>query len=128
MPGGLILPQADALVGATGADFRIGGPSAFYSPSHDYVQVPRPDAFHEPVNWHRTAFHELSHWVGHSSRLDRDQSGGFGSVQYGKEELIALSGQSAPSVRLDRLRVGKEWFSTCRSCGSPYHKKKKTQK
>lgn len=92
MPEGLILPQADALIAATGADFRIGGPSAFYSPSHDYVQVPRPDTFHEPVNWHRTAFHELSHWVGHSSRLDRDQSGGFGSVQYGKEELIAEMG------------------------------------
>jgi len=89
IPEGLILPQAEALIVATGADFRIGGASAFYSPAHDYVQVPRPDAFHEPVNWHRTAFHELGHWAGGASRLNRDQSGAFGSVTYGKEELVA---------------------------------------
>lgn len=89
IPEGLILPQAEALIAATGADFRIGGPSAFYSPAHDYVQVPRPDVFHEPVNWHRTAFHELGHWVGGAARLNRDQSGVFGSVAYGKEELCA---------------------------------------
>jgi len=89
IPEGLILPQAEALIEATGADFRIGGPSAYYSPRHDYVQVPRPDDFHDPVNWHRTAFHELGHWVGGVARLDRDQTGSFGSVAYGKEELIA---------------------------------------
>lgn len=89
IPEGLILPQAEALIAATGADFRIGGPSAFYSPAHDYVQVPRPDAFYDPVNWHRTAFHELGHWVGGAARLNRDQSGVFGSVAYGKEELCA---------------------------------------
>jgi antirestriction protein ArdC len=100
IPEGLILPQAQALIDATGADFRIGGPSAFYSPAHDYVQVPRPDDFHDPINWHRTAFHELGHWVGGRSRLNRDQTGAFGSVAYGKEELVALSGQSAPSATL----------------------------
>jgi len=89
IPEGLILPQAEALIAATGADFRIGGPSAFYSPVHDYVQVPRPDVFHDPVNWHRTAFHELGHWVGGAARLNRDQSGVFGSVAYGKKELVA---------------------------------------
>jgi antirestriction protein ArdC len=89
IPDGLILPQADALINATKADFRIGGPSAFYSPTHDYVQVPRPDDFHDPVNWHRTAFHELGHWVGGASRLNRDQTGAFGSISYGKEELVA---------------------------------------
>ena len=89
MPDGLILPEAEALIAATGADFRIGGDCAFYSPSHDYVQVPRPDAYFEPINWHRTALHEMGHWVGHKSRLARDQSGGFGSVLYAKEELVA---------------------------------------
>jgi len=59
---GLILPQAEALIAATGADFRMGGDRAFYSPAHDYVQVPRPDTYFEPINWHRTALHELGHW------------------------------------------------------------------
>ena len=62
MPEGLILPQAEALIAATGADFRIGGDRAFYSPAHDYVQVPPPEAYFEPINWHRTALHELGHW------------------------------------------------------------------
>ena len=86
---GLILPQAEALIAATGADFRVGGDRAFYSPTQDYVQVPRPDAYFEPINWHRTALHELGHWVGHPSRLARDMSGSFGSALYAKEELVA---------------------------------------
>lgn len=89
IPEGLILPQAETLIAATGADVRIGGASAYYSPRHDFVAVPRPDDFYEPINWHRTAFHELGHWTGHASRLDRDQTGSFGSTPYGHEELIA---------------------------------------
>jgi antirestriction protein ArdC len=61
VPDGLILPQAEALIAATGADFRVGGDRAFYSPVHDFIQVPRPDAYFEPINWHRTALHELGH-------------------------------------------------------------------
>lgn len=107
IPAGLILPQAEALIAATCADFRIGGASAYYSPRHDFVAVPRPDDFYEPVNWHRTAFHELGHWTGHDSRLARDQTGSFGSKPYGHEELIAeMAGAFvcaalgiAPSVR-----------------------------
>ncbi|MGQ9370684.1 ArdC family protein [Azospirillum sp. ST 5-10] len=86
---GLILPQAEALIAATGADLRIGGGRAFYSPSLDVVQVPRPEDFGEPINWHRTAFHELGHWTGHPSRLARDFSGRFASSAYAREELVA---------------------------------------
>jgi antirestriction protein ArdC len=87
----LILPQAEALIRATGADIRIGGNRAFYVPSEDYIQVPPPSAFFEPINFHRTIFHELGHLSGHSSRLNRDLSGAFGSASYAREELIALS-------------------------------------
>jgi antirestriction protein ArdC len=89
VPEGLILPNAEALIAATRADFRIGGERAFYNPNYDFIQVPRPEAYFEPINWHRTAVHELGHWSGHSSRLGRDMSGGFGSTLYAKEELIA---------------------------------------
>jgi len=88
-PPGLIEPQAEALIAATGADFRIGGARAFYSPTHDFIQVPPPQAYFEPINWHRTACHELAHWVGHPSRLARDLSGSYGSKAYAREELIA---------------------------------------
>jgi antirestriction protein ArdC len=80
---------ADALIEASGADFRIGSGEAFYSPSGDYVTVPPQLAFHSRINWYRTALHELGHWTGHPSRLDRDQSGAFGSVAYAREELVA---------------------------------------
>jgi antirestriction protein ArdC len=89
VPEGLILPQAEALIAATGADFRIGGDRAFYHPTLDFIQVPRPETYFEPINWHRTALHELANYSGHSSRLGRDLSGTFGSALYAKEELIA---------------------------------------
>ena len=89
VPEGLIAPEVEALIRASGADLRIGGDRAFYSPALDYVQVPRPDAYFEPINWHRTALHELGHWTGHVCRLGRDMTGGFGSKKYGQEELVA---------------------------------------
>ena len=89
VPEGSILPQVEALIRASGADLRLGGDQAFYSPDLDYVQVPRPEAYFEPINWHRTALHELGHWTGHGSRLARDLSGRFGSKKYAQEELVA---------------------------------------
>ena len=82
-------PAAYALIDASRADFRIGGGEAYYSPSGDYIAVPPQLAFHSKINWYRTALHELGHWTGHRSRLDRDQSGTFGSAAYAREELVA---------------------------------------
>lgn len=86
---GLIEPTVEALIKATGIDFRIGGNRAFYVPAQDYVQVPPPQAFFEPINWHRTALHECSHAVGAPHRLNRDLSGSFGTKTYAFEELVA---------------------------------------
>lgn len=84
-----IIPVAEALIAATGADFRIGGHEAYYSPDLDFVQVPPQQAFRQQINFYRTALHELGHWTGHRLRLDRDQQGGFGSEAYVREELVA---------------------------------------
>ena len=92
LPEREVVPVAEALIAATGADFRIGGQRAFYVPSLDYVQVPPQPAFADQINYYRTAFHELSHWTGHPSRLDRDQSGPRGGKAYGREELVAELG------------------------------------
>lgn len=88
-PPGLIEPKVEALIRATGIDFRIGGNRAFYVPALDYVQVPPPQAYFEPINWHRTALHELGHATGHPSRLGRDMTGNFGTKKYAFEELVA---------------------------------------
>lgn len=85
----LIEPTVEAVIRATGIDFRIGGNRAFYVPSLDYVQVPPPQAYFEPINWHRTALHELGHATGHPSRLGRDLTGTFGTKKYAFEELVA---------------------------------------
>jgi antirestriction protein ArdC len=98
VPDGAILPQAEALIVATAADFRIGGDRAFYNPAQDFVQVPPPNAFFEPVNWHRTA---LGHWTGHQSRLARDLSGSFGSKLHGQEELCAEMASAFLCTSLD---------------------------
>jgi len=42
----------------------------------------------------------LTHWTGAKHRLDRNLSNRFGSADYAMEELIALSGQSAPCLTL----------------------------
>jgi antirestriction protein ArdC len=86
---GLIEPKVEALIKASGIDFRIGGNRAFYVPAHDYVMVPPPQAFFEPINWHRTALHECSHASGAPHRLNRDLSGSFGTKKYAFEEMIA---------------------------------------
>lgn len=88
-PPGQIEPTVEVLIKATGIDFRIGGDKAFYVPALDYVVVPPPAAFFEPINWHRTALHELSHASGHHSRLGRDLGGSFGSKKYFIEECVA---------------------------------------
>ena len=89
LPEAKIVPQAEQLIAATGADFRIGGTRAFYVPTQDFIRVPPQPAFHEQINYYRTCFHELGHWTGHESRLARDLSPSFGSKRYAREELVA---------------------------------------
>ena len=84
-----LVPIAEDLIAASGADFRIGGARAYYSPNGDYVQVPPQPAFRAQIDYYRTALHELGHWTGHPSRLARDLSGCFGTSSYAREELTA---------------------------------------
>ncbi|MDP8997662.1 MAG: zincin-like metallopeptidase domain-containing protein [Pseudomonadota bacterium] len=84
-----IVPEAEALIRATGADFRVGGDRAFYVPSEDFIRIPNQTAYSDQINYYRTAFHELGHWTGHRTRLDRNLTTKFGTVDYAREELIA---------------------------------------
>src|SRR5215218_4853624 len=49
-------------------------------------------AFKGADHFYNVAFHELTHWSGHRSRLDRDLRNRFGSRDYAAEELIAELG------------------------------------
>ncbi len=85
----IIIPRAEALIEASGADIHIGGNQAFYAPQDDFIAVPRAEQYFEPINWYRTVLHELGHWTAHRSRLDRLTNSGFGSPDYAREELCA---------------------------------------
>lgn len=68
------------------------GDRAFYRPSEDKIVLPEKSQFQGDDGagkYYSTALHELGHWTGHPSRLDRNLTGGFGSESYAKEELRA---------------------------------------
>ena len=67
-------------------------PTPCYVPASDTVHMPFPDEFAALQNYRETLYHELMHWTGHASRLQRDFSGHFGNKAYAKEELIAELG------------------------------------
>jgi antirestriction protein ArdC len=94
LPERQIVPVAEAVIAASGVDFRVGGNRAFYVPSQDYVQVPPQPAFFEQINYYRTCLHELTHATGHVSRLDRKLTNAFGSKDYAREELVAEMGSA----------------------------------
>ncbi|MDB5724218.1 MAG: hypothetical protein JWQ16_972 [Novosphingobium sp.] len=94
LPERELVPVAEKLIAASGVDFRIGGNKAFYSPGHDFVQVPPQSAFFEQINFYRTALHELTHATAHASRLDRKITTDFGSKDYAREELVAEMGSA----------------------------------
>ena len=80
---------ANAILTNSRAVVRIGGDRAFYSPSTDHIQLPPEHAFRGPPEWAATALHELAHWTGHPTRLNRDLHNRFGSSAYAMEELRA---------------------------------------
>jgi antirestriction protein ArdC len=80
---------ADIILKNSGAVVRIGGDRAFYSPATDHIQLPPEHAFRGPPEFAATALHELAHWTGHPSRLNRDMKARYGSAAYAMEELRA---------------------------------------
>jgi antirestriction protein ArdC len=86
--------SCEAFIKAQRARIQFGGNRAFYVPSLDYIQLPELDQFKSTPDYYATALHELSHWTGHESRLNRDFSGRFGNEAYAFEELVAELGSA----------------------------------
>lgn len=82
--------RLDAWVDATGAKITYNdGDRAAYFPGSDKITVPRFELFKRADLFHSTRFHELGHWTGAKSRLDRDLTTRFKSEKYAAEELVA---------------------------------------
>ncbi len=80
----------DEFIAATGAHIMEGGTDrACYSPALDAVTLPAFTSFNSASAFYSTAFHELGHWTGHASRLNRYLRNRFGSAAYAAEELVA---------------------------------------
>lgn len=111
---------ADAFVRGTGADIRHGGDRACFIPSLDLIKMPEPGTFSAPDTYYGTLFHELTHWTGHESRLNRITPAAFGSADYAFEELVAELGAALLSALhgMDTVTQSaaylRSWAKACR--------------
>jgi antirestriction protein ArdC len=80
-----------------------GGNTACYWPTRDAINIPPASSFNSEAAYYATLAHEMTHWTGHSTRLDRKlmEQGGFGSEGYAFEELIAELGAAFTMARLN---------------------------
>ena len=85
-----LVERAEKVLQDSGAEIHhTESNRAFYRPSSDSIHMPLKSQFPEAIGYYHTALHELGHWTGHESRLNRDLSGPFGSESYAREELRA---------------------------------------
>jgi antirestriction protein ArdC len=66
------IAHAEVFFVNTGADIRPGGQRAFYTPNLDYIRMPSIADFIDPEAYYATLAHEMGHWTGHPSRLNRE--------------------------------------------------------
>ncbi|ELH0920356.1 DUF1738 domain-containing protein [Salmonella enterica] len=94
--------RAEAILANSGASIQhVPGDRAYYRPSTDSITLPERNQFPAADAYYATALHELGHWTGHPSRLDRDLSHPFGSEGYAREELRAEIASLMLGERLD---------------------------
>jgi len=91
------IERCEKLVAATGATFEVADHPA-YVPGRDVIKMPPIVGFISSEGYYATVFHELVHWTGHKTRLDRLLSYSFdariGNSDYAFEELVAEFGQA----------------------------------
>lgn len=84
------IEDVDQFVRNTQAVIIEGGNEASYSPRLDRIRMPPLKAFRSEADHASTLLHELAHWTGHESRLNRlNRTDRFGSDGYAMEELVA---------------------------------------
>lgn len=82
-------PSAEITITNTKADIRFGGGMAYFQPKGDFIGMPEFEDFKNAESFYGTMFHELGHWSGHDTRLNRTFGKRFGDKDYAKEELVA---------------------------------------
>lgn len=89
------IKEVDKLIENTGVqiDYTSNDICA-YIPSLDAIKMVNKDKFKSTELYYDTLFHELTHWTGHPSRLNREESRRYdeGNEWKAREELIAEIG------------------------------------
>lgn len=88
------LPEVEEMIARTGVKIiHSYSNRAYYSPALDQIHLPEEKQFRSQDQYYETKFHELIHWTGHKSRLNRLKDDAvFGSENYSREELVAEIG------------------------------------
>lgn len=84
--------NAEEFIDRTRAKIVYSGDIACYIHSEDLIRMPKLEYFTDSDAYYATLLHELTHWSGHSARLDRDRPKKWGDDVYAFEELIAELG------------------------------------
>lgn len=84
--------KAEQILTRTQAHIAYGFDSAYYAALPDKIYMPQRERFTNPENFYATVLHELAHWTGHHSRLNRQFGKRFGDDAYALEELVAELG------------------------------------
>lgn len=81
--------RAEAILRNSGANIsHKTRDKAYYAPKTDAIHLRPKSAFPTAGDYYSTALHELAHWTGHESRMNRTM-GTKGTMDYAKEELRA---------------------------------------
>ena len=71
------------------AEVHVLGNVANYKPGKDAITVPAMEQFESPSAWYATVAHEMAHWTGSESKLNRLKGKAFGDEDYAYEEMVA---------------------------------------
>lgn len=88
------------IVEATGVEIVSGRTRAVYSPKADQIAMPAKNTFKSDAHYYAALLHELAHWTGHESRLNRAFSFDRNSESYAREELRAEMASAMLSMQL----------------------------
>jgi antirestriction protein ArdC len=84
--------EAEQILVNSKAQIDYGFDSAYYSRVNDKICLPQRERFTSESNFYATALHELTHWTGNETRLNRSFGKRFGDDAYAFEELVAELG------------------------------------
>lgn len=108
------IDQVEQFVFNTGVNIDHDNTKACYNRVNDIISMPDKSLFIDTDNstategYYSTLLHELTHWSGHPSRMNRDLGNKFGDKRYAVEELVAELGSAFICTEFEISRPSKE--------------------